>query len=462
MSSTIAAISSGQMPAAIGVIRMSGPDSLEILKKCLHRKEIRARYMHSRTLYDVDGEKLDEVVVCFFAGPHSYTGEDSVEIYAHGGLINLSRILQALFRAGAEPAQAGEFSRRAFVNGKLDLARAEAVMDVIHAQNEMQCREAQRQLSGSVSKSVQELRGFVMELLCAVEATIDFSQEEDLAPLPVERLTRGTDRVLEQIDRMKRASQKFRASGYRTAIVGRPNAGKSSLFNHLVGHERAIVTEIAGTTTDTLEASVTLGHHLFELIDTAGITETENPVERIGVARARDQVVQADILMLLIDGENPDISFFTENSPFSEEQIRELAREGRLIAVHTKCDLNNRPDFDHETQTFFNKYELVPMEISTFSGQGIRLLGERLNTCADDLSREFENVTLMTSQRHIALLESSAQSLIRAREALEGGLPAECIAADLHDAANALDTITGAFASEDIINEIFSHFCVGK
>ena len=462
MNTTIAAISSGQVPAAIGVIRLSGPNALEIIQSCLHKKTLSPRYMHNRKLYDEHDEILDDVLLCYFKSPRSFTGEDCIEIYAHGGSVNLSRILQAVYRAGAQPAQPGEFSRRAFINGKIDLASAEAIMDVIHAQNEMQCREAQRQLSGSVSKTVQELRDLVMRLLCAVEATIDFSQEEDLAPLPVDQIRSGTTRVLDQIERMKRASEQYRGGGFRTVLMGRPNAGKSSLFNRLLGHERAIVTDIAGTTTDTLESSVTIGSYLFEIIDTAGIVDSSNPIERLGVERARDQVRQADIVIMLIDGNDPDENILHELGLMLGDQLPRFMDEKRLVVAHTKSDLQERPVFPKAISQFLDQYALVPIEISTKTADGLKILEDRMIAQAASLSTAFENVTLMTSQRHISLLETAAKSLLRARQALDDGMPAEFIAADLHDAAQSLDTITGAFASEDIINEIFSHFCVGK
>ena len=311
--STIAAISSGQMPAAVGIVRISGPNSLGIVQKCLHQKALKPRMMHARSLYHPEcDEKIDDVLVCYFKGPHSFTGEDSVEIYAHGGLTNLSRVLDLICSAGAQLAEPGEFSKRAFLNGKIDLSQAEAIMDVIHAQNSRQCREAQRQLSGSVSKSVEELRASVMSILCAVEASIDFSSEEELAPLPVEQIRSGGRMLLDQMKRMQRAHDQYRVGGLKTVFVGKPNAGKSSLFNCLLGHDRAIVTQIAGTTTDTIESQVSIGTELFTLVDTAGVTETDNLVEKIGVQRARDQIQNADLLLLLFDAASPDDSILQE------------------------------------------------------------------------------------------------------------------------------------------------------
>lgn len=462
MNTTIAAISSGQAPAAIGIIRISGPQALEIVSNCLHKPISRPRVMYNRRLYNSDGEILDDVMLCYFGAPHSYTGEDIVEIYAHGGPVNLAAILEQLCHLGAKPAEPGEFSRRAFLNGKIDLSKAEAIMDIIHAQNELQCREAQRQLSGTVSQTVTELRGELMVLLCAIEATIDFSQEQELAPIPVDQLRNTTTKVLDQLLRMKRAHEQYRSGGLRTVLAGRPNAGKSSLFNRLLGHDRAIVTDIAGTTTDTIESTVTIRQHTFSLIDTAGIVETDNPIERIGVQRARDQIAECDILVILIDGCDPDISVLCEIAQNMPDVFSRLVANHRLILVRTKSDIDNRPPLAPQIMAEIENCHTVPVDISTISRQGLENLENTLVSIADDIMRQFENVTLITSQRHIALIEQAMEALMRSQEALDAGLPAECIAADIHDAAQALDTITGAFASEDIINEIFSHFCVGK
>ena len=462
MNTTIAAISSGQTPAAIGIIRISGPDALGIIAKSLRRPIDVPRMMYNRRLYRSDGEILDDVMLCYFKAPHSYTGEDIVEIYAHGGPVNLAGILETLCSNGAKLAEPGEFSRRAFLNGKIDLAKAEAIMDIIHAQNELQCREAQRQLSGTVSQTVTELRSELMALLCAIEATIDFSQEQELAPIPVERLKTTTAKVLDQLLRMKRAHEQYRSGGLRTVLAGRPNAGKSSLFNRLIGHERAIVTDIAGTTTDTIESTVTIQKHTFSLIDTAGIVESNNPIERIGVQRARDQIAECDILVVLIDGSDPDISVLQEISRNMPDVFQRLVQQRRLVVVHTKSDIGDRPVFSPQVASELEKCGGAPVEISTISRQGLSKLEDVLVQIADEITQQFENVTLITSQRHIALIDQAMEALQRSQQALEADLPAECIAADIHDAAQALDTITGAFASEDIINEIFSHFCVGK
>lgn len=458
---TIAAISSGLMPAAIGVIRISGSQSLEIIRQCLQKKTLTPRMMHARTLYDLDGEKLDDVLVCYFRAPHSFTGEDAVEIYAHGGAVNLARILDAVCKAGAHPAEPGEFSKRAFLNGKIDLARAEAIMDVIHAQNASQCREAQRQLSGTVSESVGALRASIMDLLCAIEASIDFSSEEELAPFPIDKIRTKTAEALDKIDQMKRAHDQYRSGGLRTVLVGHPNAGKSSLFNQLLGHERAIVTHIAGTTTDTLEAPLVLDRELFTLIDTAGLTISDNPIEAIGIERARSQVQNADIILMIIDGSRTDDGCLDDLLSLDTNPIARCLAQKTLLVVRTKNDL---PDaqVDGKLAKFIQENQLLIYDISTISRAGIDALERELLRMARDFSRRFENVTLITSQRHISHLDDARKALERSTQALDNGMPAECIASDLHEAAQSLALITGEFASEDVINEIFSHFCIGK
>ena len=459
--STIAAISTGNCAAAIGVVRLSGPRAVEIVSRCLRRADLRPRVMHSRRLYDADGEILDDVLVCHFRAPHSFTGEDVVEIYAHGGAVNMARVLHAVCVAGARPAEPGEFSKRAFLHGKIDLARAEAIMDVIHAQNEVQCREAQRQLSGTVSESVSSLRSVLMSLLCAVEATIDFSTEEELAPMPVARLESDTAMAIDRIERMERAHERYRAGGLRTVIAGRPNAGKSSLFNLLVGHDRAIVTSVAGTTTDTIEASATIGGALFDLVDTAGLTETDRTVEAIGVARARDQVRAADLLLVVADGSRDDDGCLAEIRTILGDSLEEFVRDGRILLVRTKSDLP-RSASDAALESFVREKHIPVYDVSVVTRSGMSALEDALVEIARAATARDPDVALITSERHIAHLRAAREALARSRAALTDGLPAECIAADIREAAQELALITGEFASEDVINEIFSHFCIGK
>lgn len=461
---TIAAISSGQTPAAIGVIRLSGPNALAITAKCLKNSHLVPRKMHARAFHSPldENDKIDDVLVCYFKAPHSFTGEDSIEIYAHGGIVNLSRVLDAVCTAGAIPAEPGEFSKRAFLNQKLDLAQAEAIMDIIHAQNEQQCREAQKQLSGSISGSVAALRASIMQLLCAIEATIDFSTEEELAPLPVEKLRSEGAMILDRMMRMKRAHDQYRAGGIKTVFVGLPNAGKSSLFNCLLGHDRAIVTQIAGTTTDTIEAQLSIHNTLFSLIDTAGITESDNPIEAIGVERTKEQIENADILVLLIDGLSSDDAILCELNTRCRDALSHAIQNHTILAVRTKADIDSRPIMSQNIASFLKNNDIPLIDISVMSRKGMMPLEDKLAEMARAFNETHENVTLITSQRHIVQLNQAEVAIKRSLEALDNMLPAECIAADLHEAAQSLALITGEVASEDIINEIFSHFCIGK
>ena len=458
---TIAAIASGTAPAAIGVIRLSGDDALGIIRRCVHRQELTPRMMHHRVLYTPDGEAIDDVLVCYFKAPHSYTGEDSVEIYAHGGSVNLGRVLELVCEAGATPAQPGEFSTRAFLNGKIDLSKAEAIMDIIHAQNVHQCREAQRQLSGSVSHAVEALRTAVLNLLCHIEASIDFSTEEDLAPFPTDLVRRESSAILHQIERMKRAHDQYRADGLRVVFTGAPNVGKSSLFNHLLGHERAIVTDIAGTTTDSIEAQVALNHQTFCLIDTAGVADAQNSIEQLGIMRSREQIRQADILLVLLDGQPSDRRMWDELRALYGDDIDDAAHRQTWVFVHTKAD-QARPDLDPEILSFIERARSPLLNISVRTNAGLAELESTLTRIACERSQQTEDVTLITSQRHISCLDHASTCIQRSLAALDAGLPAECIAEDLHEAAQSLAAITGAFASEDIVNAIFSQFCIGK
>lgn len=461
MSKTIAAISSGQMPAAIGVIRLTGDHALQIIQSCLHRKTLVPRMMHSRVIYNDNDEAIDDVLVCYFKGPRSFTGEDCVEIFAHGGLVNLARVLETVCTFGAVPAEPGEFSKRAFLNGKLDLSQAEAIMDMIHAQNVSQCREAHRQLSGTLAQTVNALRESLMQLLCALEATIDFSTEEELAPLPEAQIRTTSAYVMDQLMRMRRAHEQYRAGGIKTVLAGRPNAGKSSLFNRLIGHDRAIVTDIAGTTTDTLEASLTLRHLLFSLIDTAGITETQNPIERIGVERAKQQIQNADILLILIDGTDPDDGIFKDLEREFSGDLSFLSNH-HVILIRSKADLFDCIELPQNIQALCERHQIPVVDVSVVSREGMQALEDILVRLGIAYGQGNENVTLVTSQRHISQIRIAESAIARAQESLDTMMPAECIAADLREAADALALITGAIASEDVINEIFSHFCIGK
>ena len=459
MSDTIVAIASGVAPAAIGVIRMSGDDALQIVEKCLKKKGLTPCMMHHRGLCDGRGVVVDDVMVCYFKAPHSYTGEDSVEVYAHGGAVNLGRVLSVLCAAGARMAEPGEFSKRAFLNGKIDLTRAEAIMDVIHAQNELQCREAQKQLSGTVSDSVNALRKGVLDLLCKVEVEIDFEEdldEDDTSGVSPFAIVEGDGAYLSQvIEEMIHAHERYRSEGLRVVMVGLPNAGKSSLFNRLVGHERAIVTPIAGTTTDTIEAQVVIDGEQFSFIDTAGVTETDNPIEALGVERTQQQIKTADIIVVCIDGVSPSYDALQNVRSCYE------AREGEspdILLIRTKSDIEERPQVPLDSESI----QAPMIDVSSKTRDGLSALKSELCACSKRRHASGGDMALITSQRHIECLRKANEALREAVLAMQNGLPGEIIASELHNAASALEQITGAITCEDVVNEIFSHFCIGK
>lgn len=459
---TIVAIATGSTPGAIGILRLSGPESLSIVSRCLKSsKALPARRMSLQTLYDPEtAVLLDTVMVCYFAAPHSYTGQEMVEIHAHGGVLNLTKILELMLREGARLARAGEYTQRAFLNQKLDLSQAEAVMDVINAQTELALREAHRQLSGSISAPVAQLREALLRVMVMLEACIDFSSEENLVSLPDQEVGATLRWVLDQIERMIRAHESFRMQGYRVVLLGKPNAGKSSLFNLMLGQERAIVTPISGTTTDSLEARLHMGDVSITLIDTAGITQAKDLIEELGVQRSMQEAEGADFVLWLCDA--------CERPALPEQMCQLLngyaARE-RLLVVLNKMDLAPGP-MDAQRSAIM---ELLPglskaqiFEISSVTRSGVQALEAALKTQIGTQERELEGQSVVTSQRHIVLLRGAMESLSRAAQALGAGLAAECIAADVREACDDLGQITGAIATDDVLNAIFSQFCIGK
>ncbi|MFA5624175.1 MAG: tRNA uridine-5-carboxymethylaminomethyl(34) synthesis GTPase MnmE [Bradymonadales bacterium] len=462
---TIVAIATGNAPGAIGILRISGADSLDILKRCHQAtKALEPRQMTLRKLYDPEnGELLDQVMLCYFPAPHSYTGEDVVELYAHGGRLNLARILDALCGAGARLAQPGEYTQRAFLNRKLDLSQAEAIMDIIGAQTQRALREAQKQLSGSVSKPVQDLRQQLLKIIITLESCIDFSEQEELLSLPREELRADFHKIIAQIQAMLRASESLRLDGYRVALLGKPNAGKSSLFNMMLGQDRAIVTDISGTTTDTIQERVKLGGIDICLIDTAGIGDADNLIEQLGVERSLKEAERADIILWICD--------INDNFTLPPESVcRNLdayIEENAFFLILNKIDLQSSHTTTESAfgllQERFPKLDRGQIfELSTVTGAGMVYFEEKLARHLRTREEENEGLALVTSQRHITLLRNSLIALTRALEALQDGLPAECIAADVRDALDALGQIVGSIAADDVLNAIFSQFCIGK
>lgn len=421
---------------AIAVLRVSGFDTARAMQ--ILSRDIRETPREMRYLRILDGmETVDRCMAVWFPSPASYTGEDMLEINCHGGPAIVRRILALLSKLGFRPAEGGEFTRRAFLNGKLDLTQAEAVMDVVSATAEQSGRAAMRQLAGSVSREVGAIAELLTDALAGVDAAIDYPDEAEAdayAALP-EKIADAKSRMERLIDEGRRG--RVLRDGLRVAILGRPNVGKSSLLNALLGEERAIVTASAGTTRDVLDAYTAFSGVPVRLVDTAGIRDAEDEAERIGVGRARDELAGADVRILLLDASVPP-------TDADRSLLRETEGLPRIIAAN-KCDLGRAP----ETAA------LEPLFLSAKTGEGLETLRARVLLLA---APEHAETVCLTNERHIHAMERALAALHEADPAAE----LDCVATDLGAALHALGEITGADVDETVIDRIFARFCVGK
>jgi tRNA modification GTPase len=441
---TIAAISTPLGRGGIGVIRVSGPEALAISSRICDAPEWIPRHAHLTTVRADDGGVLDEGLVTWFPAPNSYTGEETVELSLHGSSVVLRACLGRLCAAGARLAEPGEFSLRAFLNGRLDLPRAEAVRDLIEATTLYQARVAAQQISGSVSKRLAAPKTELLELIALLEAGIDFA-EDDVSVAPVEEIVRRLDSIEAHVRRLIRsfAYGKLVHDGVTLAIVGKPNAGKSSLFNRLLGQDRAIVTEIPGTTRDTISETASFQGIPVRLIDTAGVRESEDPIESQGIERTRRALADADLTVVVLDLSRP-------LEPVDHELLAAAAAGRHLIAAN-KCDLPPRANVAGEA---------IP--VSALTGEGFDALAERIAAAIQPEDSGAREEGFITSLRHERLLRECAEYLAKARGAALNGIPHEMILLDLYAALQPLDAITGATTADDILNRIFTTFCIGK
>ena len=444
---TVAAIASPPGMGAVGLIRVSGPEAFARVSRCLAKGQDAARfpdrYAKLVMLLDENGSPVDEVLITCFHGPRSYTGEDTVELACHGGVLVMRRVLERLVDAGIELASAGEFSQRAFMNGKMDLTQAEAVMDLISAQTDLAMRAAHEQLQGTLGQESEAIREQILGIAAHVEAYIDFPEEDintDTGSALLERLSE----VKGNISKLLATAEQGRIlrEGVRTVIFGSPNAGKSSLLNRLLGYERAIVSDVEGTTRDTVEEVVNLQGIPVRLIDTAGMRESEDVVEVQGVKRTRDQLGMADLILEVVDGTQAMVHHLTAD---------EL--EGRHhILVINKSDLEEHPDLA----------DLRGVRISCMTGEGLEELS---NVIATELSMgagEWGGHAVAINARHQACLKRAQAALDSARKTLQEGMGAEFVSIELRDAMDAIGEIAGRIDTEDLLGEIFSSFCIGK
>ena len=454
---TIAAIATPGSGSGIGVIRISGENAIEVADKIFQPKNRNKRLPEQPTYtihYGniVDGDKLlDEVIVLLMRGPHSYTAEDTVEIDCHGGTFVMRKILELVIRNGARPAEPGEFTKRAFLNGRIDLSQAEAVMDVIEAKNNYALQSSLGQLKGSLLEMIREMREKILYEIAYIESALDDPEHISLDGYPVE-LGEKVDNLLKTAVDLLKSSQNGRVlrEGIRTVIVGKPNAGKSSLMNVLVGSNRAIVTDMAGTTRDILEEEIQLKGLNLNIVDTAGIRKTDDPVEKIGVERAKKAMLDADLILYVVDS-SADLD---EN----DEEIISFLQDQNAIILLNKADLPSALTVEKMQE----RLQKPTVSISAREETGMDELSDLIEHMFLSGEISFNDQVYLTNMRHQAAMEQVQSSLMKVKESISLGMPEDFFSIDLMDAYEALGSIIGESVGEDLVNEIFSKFCMAK
>lgn len=454
MEHTICAVSSAVGQGGIGIVRMSGDGAIRIGSAAFSPSDPNQRPVHRMMQYghitDDQGERIDEVLISFMFAPGTYTKEDMVEIYTHGGVMAVRKVYERLLALGCTQAEPGEFTKRAFLNGRIDLTQAEAVMDVVSAKTDASYKMGQAQLEGGLSSLVEPIFQDTKSLLSIVEAAISFSEDTDELP---EGLPEKVEDLIEKIDSLLLTKNRGKVlrEGISTLIIGKPNVGKSSLFNALMQENRALVTDIPGTTRDTIEEVLQLSGVALRMVDTAGIRETEDVVESMGVERAVQAIDQADLILWVVDSSRP----FTEE----DERIREKIAGKTGIAVLNKLDLASEPDIEAMKARIGS---FVPIPLSAKKGTGLEALTEEILRLFEIGEIDASHDTLLANSRHIQALESARKYLESAHGDLFDGIPLDLIEVDLRLAWTKIGEITGSTVQEDLLDTIFSTFCIGK
>lgn len=454
---TIAAIATAVSPSGIGIIRISGEDSFEVIDRIYQsgsgKKKLsscKSHTIHYGYIYDGD-EMIDEVMVLLMRAPHSYTTEDSVEIDCHGGVYVMKRILETVIKYGARPAEPGEFTKRAFLNGRIDLTQAESVIDIIHSKNEFALESSLNQLKGSLKSDVKKIRESILHEIAFIESALDDPEHMSLEGY-CGKLEQIVDNIVLSIRNLLKNSDNGRMlkEGIQTVIVGKPNAGKSSLLNILAGEERAIVTDIAGTTRDVLEESIQLGAISLNLMDTAGIRHTTDVVERIGVERAKSHMEKADLVLYVMDS-----STALDESDY---EIMELLSGKKVIVLLNKSDL----DMITTEEDVISHISCKLIPFSAKDGRGLEELEHTIQDMFFEGKISFNDEIYITNIRQKSALQDALSSLKLVKDSILAGMPEDFFSIDLMNSYESLGTIIGESVEDDLVNEIFSKFCMGK
>ena len=457
--STIAAISTAPGIGGIGIVRMSGEDCFEILEKIFKAKNpeeienIKGYTIKYGNIIDTETNKnIDEVLVSYFKAPKSYTTENMCEISSHGGMVVVKNILEVCLKNGAKLAEPGEFTKLAFLNGRIDLSQVESIIDIINAKTDKELKASMNQLEGNLSKSIKEIKKQILDLLVDIEASIDYP-EYDIEEVTEDRAKKGLDRIEEAINKLYRTFEdgKIIKEGIKVAIIGRPNSGKSSLLNSILNEDRAIVTEIEGTTRDTIEEFVSIKGIPFKIIDTAGIRDADNEVEIIGINKTKKVAEDSDLI----------IAMFDNSKPLNKEdkEILEFIKDRKAIILLNKIDLKES-NLENLKEVIETNKKVLKISLASESN---------LSDLYNELDKMFgleeimpENGVLVTNIRHKKLIEEALNHLREAKKALESNMPVDIISINVKEVLQDLGKITGENVSEDVIKEIFSKFCLGK
>ena len=456
MKKTIAAISTPPGTGGIAVIRISGDQALEIGDRIFRGRgklsDAASHTIHYGFIVNEQNEKIDEVLVSVMRARKTFTTEDTIEINTHGGTMAVQNVLTTVIKAGAVMAEPGEFTKRAFLNGRIDLSQAEAVIDIINSKNELSRKNALSQLEGTLSKEIRAIRQELVHLAARMQVLIDYPDEEleDVTEQEIEQIvSQCAERAGKLLDTADNG--KIIKDGIRTAIAGKPNVGKSSLLNSLARADRAIVTDIAGTTRDVIEESVNLNGVPILLTDTAGIRDTDDAVEKIGVERSKKSIQEADLVLVMLDG--------SELLTDEDRSVLRATHDKKRIIIINKTDLG-RPKYTEAVRAKANGDPVL--EISALTGSGLEELAEEIRRIYNFHAMSGNSGAVITNMRHKQALLAAREALYRAADAIQSGMPADIASIDMNEAISALGEITGETVSDDIVNEIFHHFCVGK